>query len=465
MNSLNKLLIALLLTLIFILHSFSFPTKAHTVSFAFQQIYFAYTQSTVSIKYQLRFESLVIDNVYPQIDINNNGITEDDEWERFGKEVFLKNLEVRFNNKKLEFELLPIQQKLNKSEIRGIQDYFEWQFIALDPVIRETNSIYAKYDKLFLHDDPFGDTINFEDSILYDNNLEKIDDLSNPNTRELNKTFKFRNFDKAIQSSQTNLDNQIQEPPFWEIWNRDFVNFYNDLINQVKKIDYTNPYLIIIASIILFIAGALHTITPGHGKSVLAAFLIGKSESKVKDVFILASSITLSHTLVIYLLGFVLLFWKITDSTNQAILFIEKISAWIMVFLAFLMIYRGYESFRLEKLKKNLGIKKKNKLKISDKSSNYDLFIAGISGGLIPCIDALTILILFIGLGQTALGLYFVFIFSLGLALTIILIGLSLVYGKKKLNLESRFGNMANTYFPVFSGIVILIVAIIYLSK
>lgn len=52
----------------------------------------------------------------------------------------------------------------------------------------------------------------------------------------------------------------------------------------------------------------------------------------------------------------------------------------------------------------------------------------GLSGGIVPCPEALTVLLLAISLGRTALGLTMIIAFSLGLAGVLVGLGLILVH-------------------------------------
>ena len=77
------------------------------------------------------------------------------------------------------------------------------------------------------------------------------------------------------------------------------------------------------------IAGALHSLTPGHGKTILAALLIGRdsSDNKYHDLLVLILSITIAHTVVIYALGFVFLALNSTRSVNSLLPYFEWFSA------------------------------------------------------------------------------------------------------------------------------------------
>ena len=58
----------------------------------------------------------------------------------------------------------------------------------------------------------------------------------------------------------------------------------------------------------------------------------------------------------------------------------------------------------------------------------------GISGGIVPCPDALVVLLLGVGAGKVGLGLLLVALFSLGLALTLVSLGLFWVMFSSRLS-------------------------------
>ncbi|WP_405624979.1 hypothetical protein OG933_02110 [Streptomyces sp. NBC_00016] len=80
----------------------------------------------------------------------------------------------------------------------------------------------------------------------------------------------------------------------------------------------------------------------------------------------------------------------------------------------------------------------------------------GVSGGIIPCPEALSVLLLAIGLGRTALGLTMIVSFSMGLAG--VLVGLGLVPVSTRTKLE-RFRRSADSplvqWLPVVSAAVV----------
>jgi ABC-type nickel/cobalt efflux system permease component RcnA len=69
--------------------------------------------------------------------------------------------------------------------------------------------------------------------------------------------------------------------------------------------------------------GAVHALSPGHGKSIVAAYLIG-SRGTVKHALFLGATVTVTHTFGVFMLGFITLF------ASQYIL-PERLYPWLSV--------------------------------------------------------------------------------------------------------------------------------------
>ena len=74
-----------------------------------------------------------------------------------------------------------------------------------------------------------------------------------------------------------------------------------ELINQPLTIQ-----LAIIALVVSFVLGGLHALTPGHGKAIVAAYLVG-SKGRVIDAVFLGLVVTFTHTFSVIALGIVML--------------------------------------------------------------------------------------------------------------------------------------------------------------
>jgi ABC-type nickel/cobalt efflux system permease component RcnA len=82
-------------------------------------------------------------------------------------------------------------------------------------------------------------------------------------------------------------------------------------ISEHLKDMIRNPRLgigfILVALVISFLLGALHALTPGHGKTVVAAYLVG-SKGRILDAIVLGTVVTFTHTSSVILLGLITLY-------------------------------------------------------------------------------------------------------------------------------------------------------------
>src|SRR5690606_38749096 len=83
------------------------------------------------------------------------------------------------------------------------------------------------------------------------------------------------------------------------------------------------------------------------------------------------------------------------------------------------------------------------------------LVTMGIAGGLIPCPDALGIIIIAIGLNRILLGLGLIVSFSFGLASVLILIGILLVRSRSLLERFEKIGGGWKTALPLVSAVIV----------
>lgn len=479
-----KTLISIFLFL-FVLTAFQ-PAKADPQPLAVQDFSIEYSIDSVNIVCRVYSDPVVLENVYSQIDTDRNGDISDTEVKTLTQETLKKYFTARLNNRDVVLEQVSFQV-LKKNQVQSMEDNFlNITYKVINPVILETNSFFFSYDKKFVTEDGYGDLIVFQDNIASNTDkLERIStnqDLSDRPTDYL-VDYKILNFNNLIQATSAPQPVRTEnEPSDFKAFLASISTKSTELTNLARNYNFKQGgiKLLLLSLIIMFLAGALHAVTPGHGKSMMAAFLIGKRETKFIDVMILGLSITLSHTLMIYLIGFILWGLKMTSSAPKVTYYIEKASSILLIILAINLFRGAFKAYKSSKKVDSLHehIQEDGELvhdhgfgphshapgKIKIRS-RWDLFYAGLSGGMVPCLDALSILFVAVNIGKIGIGLVMIFFFSLGLASAIILIGLFLIYGKNKLNLEEKFGNVAQFYAPMISGVIIIVIALIYLLK
>ena len=80
-----------------------------------------------------------------------------------------------------------------------------------------------------------------------------------------------------------------------------------DSFTRLIKTKELTPRIYLIALLISIGLGAMHALSPGHGKSIVAAYLVG-TRGTAKHAVFLGATVTLTHTIGVFALGFITLF-------------------------------------------------------------------------------------------------------------------------------------------------------------
>jgi nickel/cobalt transporter (NicO) family protein len=203
--------------------------------------------------------------------------------------------------------------------------------------------------------------------------------------------------------------------------------------------------LVILASLAAALFwGAAHALSPGHGKTIVTAYLIGKRGS-AKDAALLGAIVTITHTIGVFALGLVTLGlsqWIVPD----------RLYPWIDLVAGVMVVAIGITVLR----SRYMHARAHHHGHEHHHHSHKGLLAVGVSGGLLPCPSALVVLLAAISLHRLAFGLVLIVAFSVGLALSITGIGLVAVLAKKAFAKRS-FDGLLIRALPAVSAAVILI--------
>jgi len=193
--------------------------------------------------------------------------------------------------------------------------------------------------------------------------------------------------------------------------------------------------------------GSFHALSPGHGKTMISAYLAG-TKATLNQAIALGLTTTITHTIGVFAFGL------ITWFASQYIL-PEQLSPWLTLLSGILIFTIGFSLIR-KRLRKSKHHHHHHHHEVSV-ASWREIFALGISGGLVPCPAATVLLLSTIALGQIAYGLLLVLVFSLGLALTLIGLGVLFIHGKKQFEKLPK-GEVWLQKLTVLSAIVITLV-------
>jgi len=219
--------------------------------------------------------------------------------------------------------------------------------------------------------------------------------------------------------------------------------------------------IIILSLVAAFGFGALHALGPGHGKTVVAAYLVG-SRGTARHALALGLTVTATHTSTVYLLGLVTLTLSELIVPERLYLYLGVASgAMVVVMGTSLLASRLWRAARPQaegehrhgffgKAHSHAPAAPETELhehahdlhEHPDHAHATDshgaltvswrsLLTLGVAGGLLPCPSAIVVMLAAISIGQIAFGMLLIVAFSLGLAGVLSAIGIVLVFGKR----------------------------------
>ena len=200
-----------------------------------------------------------------------------------------------------------------------------------------------------------------------------------------------------------------------------------DRLSQILSGDDLRLRAVILGMLVAFSLGALHALSPGHGKTVVASFLVG-ARGTARHALFLGVVVTLTHTIGVFLLGLVVLF------LSRSIV-PEQIYPWIGFLSGLTILGVGVNLFR-QRLGHLTHAPHGHSHEIPPEITFRNLLALGFSGGIVPCPSALVVLLSAIALHRVGTGLLFIVAFSLGLASVLVAIGILVVRASRLL---SRF--------------------------
>ncbi len=209
--------------------------------------------------------------------------------------------------------------------------------------------------------------------------------------------------------------------------------------------------------------GALHALEPGHGKTIVAAYLVG-SRGTARHAFLLGLIVTASHTAGVFALGAVTLYASRYIVPEQLYPWLGVFSGLTIAGLGGYMFLRRWSGLDLDHSHTSGQLHShwfsSSKLSVAEPSytepgksvSLYQLFALGITGGIIPCPAALVVLLSAFALHRVGLGFFLILAFSLGLAGVLIAFGMLMVHSRRFVTRLRVNGPLTTRWLPVASA-------------
>ena len=230
-----------------------------------------------------------------------------------------------------------------------------------------------------------------------------------------------------------------------------------------------SPFFLMVALGLSVVLGGLHALTPGHGKTLVAAYLIG-SRGTVGHAVALGGIVTFTHTASVIVIGLLALLASQFIVPNVLAPTLEILSGLLVVYLGVRLLWtrwRGVSRQTDDHHSHHHGEHDHHHHHhdLPEQVKMSDLLTLGISGGLVPCPEALGIMLIAIGLNRISFGLGLVVAFSFGLAAILIIIGVLLVRSKSLLDGVGRYGEHWQTVLPLVSAIIVTLLGLGIVAK
>jgi ABC-type nickel/cobalt efflux system permease component RcnA len=224
-----------------------------------------------------------------------------------------------------------------------------------------------------------------------------------------------------------------------------------------------SPGVVALALLAAMVLGALHAFAPGHGKTVVGAYLVG-SRATARHAAFLGLTVTVTHTIGVFALGFATLFASAYVVPERVFPVLGLVSGLVVLGMGVTLAIQRWPAAR-DAMRRHAfrvaaaqGTFMMGRMQHAHAASGWhshggtwhthapppdrvtwrSLLALGVSGGLVPCPSAMVLLLAAVALNKTAFGLALVVAFSAGLAMTLTVIGLAFLYARNRLPTGAR---------------------------
>jgi len=278
------------------------------------------------------------------------------------------------------------------------------------------------------------------------------------------------------------------------------------LVNAISG-PHLGPRIAILTFLGAMLLGAVHALSPGHGKTIVGAYLIGSRGTPRHAVF-LGSTVTITHTLGVFVLGFATLYASRFIVPERLFPILSMLSAVLVLGMGILLLAQrtraaygalaratkgpsvfhpviaaagpasgrgpifahahgnrhghshlygnghAHDHSHADTMHSHGGGAMHSHLPpgaSGEKVTWRSLLTLGISGGLVPCPSAMVLLLAAVALNKTAYGMLLVGAFSVGLAITLTAVGLAFLYARNRFG-KPRQGARWPQLLPILSA-------------
>ena len=226
-------------------------------------------------------------------------------------------------------------------------------------------------------------------------------------------------------------------------------NAFTELVNDGP----VSLRITLIAALIAAGLGALHALEPGHGKTIVAAYLVG-SRGTARHAVMLGLIVTVSHTAAVYLLGAVTLYLQRYIVPDHLYPMLGVLSGVLVAGTGLYLLLQRFTGPEFGHIHGEGGHTHFSS-RPAKTSSNREIALLGLTGGMVPCPAALVVMLSAAAVHRAGFGLYLIVFFSAGLALVLIAMGLTALCARRALSRAPIENALVQKWLPAASAAMI----------
>ncbi|MFQ5892066.1 MAG: nickel/cobalt transporter [Candidatus Methanofastidiosia archaeon] len=415
----SKLKVIILVFLLILFLSF---LSAHPITLIDQKTTLTLRENEVKVNLEISYSALMVLRVWRNYDLDGNKLLDEDEMKRWMEDV-RGELYLEFDSKPLKLEIEDFHFPLYEDFMAGTESLSLWFNVPLNPERGEHRILYVN--------NHYALDSQFTMILIVEEGFEILDIEEGYNSLMV-----LLEFGKSQESERVEF---LKEKTYTG------TKRLEDLLKSSLNVE-----VFTLGLGIAVVLGALHALTPGHGKAVVAAYLVGSKGSHLHAI-LLGLIVTITHTSSVLLLGVLTLSATQFILPEKVIPLFELLSGILITSIGVILLLRRLKAENHpHKEIQMVGFK--------------DLLTLGVSGGIVPCPDALAILLVAVALNKIFLGLTLILAFSLGLASVLILIGTFMVTSKTKLERFSTFKRIGEK-LPLISALFVVLLGLVITLK
>jgi nickel/cobalt transporter (NicO) family protein len=219
----------------------------------------------------------------------------------------------------------------------------------------------------------------------------------------------------------------------------------------------TTPLLWLLALGTAFVIGGVHALGPGHGKTLMAAYLVG-ADARPRQVIAVGAAVSVMHTASVVVLGLAVLIAGQAFTPEVAYRWTTIASGAVVAALGAYL------------LRSRLGVighghhhGHGHEHRHERPAGRFGLATLAVSGGILPSPSALIALLAAIAIGRLAFGLALVLAFGVGLATVLVAVGFGTI--KARRSITERFSERVSTWAPVASAAGVFLVGVALVAR